>query len=55
MDRLIELLSEIEEAKCELEEINECGDLEERLEAAQRVEDLEAQHLREKMRETGGL
>lgn len=54
MDRLIELLNEIAEAEAELEELNECGDLEDRLEAAQRLEDLKAEHLREKMRETGG-
>tara|TARA_B110000263_G_C15058523_1_gene396287 strand:+ start:474 stop:641 length:168 start_codon:yes stop_codon:yes gene_type:complete len=55
MDRLIELLDEIEEAKTELEELNESGDLESRLEAATRVEDLEAEHFREAERETSGL
>lgn len=55
MDRLIELLEEIDDAECELEEINECGDLEDRLEAALRLEDLKAEHFRLKMEETGGL
>lgn len=53
MDRLIELLREIDDAKLELEELNECGDLEDRLEAAQRLEDLKIEHFRESMRETG--
>ncbi len=55
MDRLIELLNEIAEAEAELEELNECGDLEERLEAALRLDDLKAKHFRETMIETGGL
>jgi hypothetical protein len=53
MDRWIELLREISEAQCELEELNECGDLEERLEAAQRLQDLENERFRLSMRETG--
>ena len=52
-DRLLELLSEIDDAKCELEELNECGTLEERLECALRIEELEAEHFRQKMIETG--
>jgi hypothetical protein len=55
VDRLIELLNEIAEAEAELEELNECGDLEERLEAALRLDDLKAKHFRETMIETGGL
>jgi Mg-chelatase subunit ChlD len=39
---LIQLQSEIEEAKAELEELEEGGDLEDRLEAAFRLEELEA-------------
>lgn len=55
MDRLVELLNEIADAECELEEANECGNLEDRLEAAQRLEDFKAEYLRESLRETGGL
>jgi len=55
MDRLIQLLNEIKEAEAELEELEECGDLEDRLEAAMRLEDLKAEHFRQKMIETGGL
>ncbi len=53
-DRLIDLLNEIADAEVELEEINESGDLEERLAAAMRVDELKAEHLRESLRETGG-
>jgi len=35
-------LEEIEDAKAELEELNECGDLEERLEKAYEIEELES-------------
>ncbi len=55
MDRLIELLNELQEAEVELEEANECGTLEDRLEAAQKVEDLRNEHLRARLIETGGL
>lgn len=55
MDRVLELLQEIDDAECELEELNECGDLEERLEAAQKVEDLKREHFRLTIEETGGL
>ena len=55
MDKLIDLLNEIADAEVELEELNECGDLEERFEAAERLEDLKAEHFRQKMLETGGL
>lgn len=55
MDRLIELLNELQDAEVELEEANECGTLEDRFEAAQKVEDLRLAHFREKMIYTGGL
>lgn len=55
MDRLIELLNELQDAEIELEEANECGTLEEQLEASQKVEDLRAAHFRAKMIDTGGL
>jgi len=55
VDRLIELINELQDAEVELEEANECGTLEERLEAAQKVEDLRAEHFKAKMLETGGL
>ena len=54
-DRLVELLNEIEDLETELEELNESGDLEDRLECAQRIEELKAEHFRLKMIETGGL
>lgn len=55
MDRLIELMNELQDAEVELEEANECGTLEERLEAAQKVADLRIAHTEAVMRETGGL
>ena len=55
MDRLIELLNELQDAEVDLEEANEFGTLEERLEAAQKVEELRAEHLMAKMIDTGGL
>ena len=51
-DKLIDLLNAIDDAKCELEELNECGTLEERLEVSLRIEELKAQHFRAKMAET---
>ena len=53
-DRLIELQQEIEDQRCLVEELTECGDLEDRLDAALELERLEAEFLQEKLRETGG-
>lgn len=56
MNATIETLeSELEDAQCELEELNECGDLEDRLEASMRVADLEAKLFRERLKETGSV
>jgi len=44
MDRVLELLEELNEAKAALEEAEECGDLEERMELAFRVHELEILH-----------
>ena len=48
-----DILKELEDAKCEQEELEESGDLEDRLENLQRIEDLEALLFRTKMNETG--
>lgn len=53
LDKLLDLLHEIEAAEVELEELEECGDLEERLEAAQRLEDLRAEHFKQSCRDMG--
>lgn len=53
-DRLIELQREIEDQLCTIDELAECGDLEDRLDAALELERLEAEFLQEKLRETGG-
>jgi hypothetical protein len=55
MDKLTELLNEIADAECELEEANESGELETRLELALKIDDLKAEHLRESLRETGAF
>jgi len=55
MDKLIELMNEISDAECELEELNECGTLEERLEIAQKIEELKISYFKQTMIETGGL
>jgi hypothetical protein len=54
-DRLIELINEIQDCRCELEELDECGDLEGRMERALKLADLEQEHFKLKMIETGGL
>ena len=51
MDKLIELLNEISDAECELEEANECGTLEERFTAALKVDDLKQEHFQQTMSE----
>ena len=53
-DRVLELLDEIADLECALEEANECGDLEDRLSLAQELEDKRAEHLRLTLIETGG-
>ena len=53
MDKVLDLLHEIEDAEVRFEELEECGDLEERLEAAQELEDVRAEHFRECGRENG--
>lgn len=55
MDLLMDLMNELRDAEVELEEANECGTMEERLEAAQKVEDLRTAHFKAGMIETGGL
>lgn len=54
IDKLIELLSEIDGKTIELEEAQESGDLEAILELSLEIEDLKRQHFLEKMKETGG-
>ena len=48
-----DILKELEEAKCQQEELDGCGDLEDRFENLQRIEDLEALLFKVRMRETG--
>jgi len=48
-----DILAELEEAKCEQEELDESGDLEDRLENLQRIEDLESLLFKVRMIETG--
>lgn len=40
-EAIARLQNELAEALCELDELNECGDLEDRFDAAQRVSELE--------------
>lgn len=53
IDPVIDLMNELDEAKAELEELEECGDLEDRFEAAQKVADLEEQLFKARMRDVG--
>ena len=55
MDKLLELAGELEEARVDLEEANECGDLDERLQMALKVSELEELLFKASMIETGGL
>ena len=55
MDKLLELVGELEEARVDLEEANECGDLDERLKMALKVSELEELLFKASMIETGGL
>lgn len=52
-DKIIEMMKELEELQGEQEELEECGDLEDRLELAQKVADLETELFKARMRETG--
>ncbi len=54
IDKLLDLLREIDDVSLDLDEANECGDLELRLKLMLRLEDLRVEHLREKLKETGG-
>ena len=54
-DKLIDLLSQIDDAQIEMEELAECGTLKERLECALHIEALKGEHLRASLEETGGL
>lgn len=53
IDEVLDIMAELDEAKAELEELEECGDLEERLEAAQKVEDIKNRLFKARMRDTG--
>lgn len=53
-DILLSLLSEIDDCQIELDELNECGTLEERLECAMRLENLKREHMCKALMETGG-
>lgn len=55
IDHLLELKQAIEDQKALIEELEECGELEERLEAALELDRLEGEFFRQKMIETGGL
>jgi len=50
-----DLITEVEDAKTALDEANESGDLEERLELAIALEDAETRLCKARMLETGGL
>lgn len=52
-DKILDLISEIQDLEAELEEINECGDLEDRLDLAMRLEEKKAEHLKAVMVEGG--
>jgi hypothetical protein len=54
IDQIEILQQELDSARCELEELSECGDLEDRLDAAQRVSDLERAIESHRFEETGG-
>jgi len=55
MDNLIDLFNQIADAQCTLDELNECGTLEDRLKASEKLSELEERHLKASMAETGGL
>lgn len=52
-DRLLDLINQIQDCETELEELEECGCLEERMDCALRLEELKATHFKAKMEETG--
>lgn len=49
------LQEDLQDAKCHLDEVNECGDLEDRLEALQQVEDIERALFRARLGATGSM
>lgn len=51
-DILIDLIASIDDAETELEELLECGDLEDILECQFKIEDLKAAHLCASLSET---
>jgi hypothetical protein len=51
-DILVDLLSDIDDAETELEELLECGDLEDILECQLKIEELKAAHFRASLAET---
>jgi hypothetical protein len=53
IDQIEVIRAELDDARAELEELNECGDLEERLDAAERVADLERALEARRFEETG--
>jgi len=53
IDPILDLMEELDAARIDLEEANESGDLEDRLELSQRVSDLEDQLERERLKDTG--
>jgi hypothetical protein len=53
IDQIEVIQAELGDARAELEELNECGDLEDRLDAAQRVADLERKLEAHRFDETG--
>jgi hypothetical protein len=53
IDQIEIIRAELDDARAKLEELNECGDLEDRLDAAQRVADLERALEAQRFAETG--
>lgn len=52
---ILDLMAALEDAKLEQEELAESGDLEDRLEVATRIADIERLLFAARMRDTGGL
>lgn len=52
-DKVLDLITEIQDLEAELEEMNECGDLEDRMECAIRLEAAKAAHFKAVMMEGG--
>jgi hypothetical protein len=53
IDQIEIVRAELDDARAELEELNECGDLEDRLDAAERVANLERALEARRFEETG--